>query len=154
MHERLATGERGRFTPAELLDGRANGTGALGWPDAGRLSRARPPTSSPSGSTPSAPRAPPRPRSSRARPPPTSTTVVVGGDVVVSDGRHRLGDVGAMLPAPSSRVAGRRPREQRSLLTGIGELIDERPGARSTARRLGDDSLGTPRRRWSSPRTA
>ena len=36
MHERLASGERGRFTPADLLDA-LTAHGALGWPDAGRL---------------------------------------------------------------------------------------------------------------------
>ena len=36
MHERLASGERGRFTPADLLDA-LTAHSALGWPDAGRL---------------------------------------------------------------------------------------------------------------------
>ncbi|MGB8384535.1 MAG: formimidoylglutamate deiminase, partial [Dermatophilaceae bacterium] len=38
MHERLSSGERGRFTAAELLDALcANGYAALGWPEGGRL---------------------------------------------------------------------------------------------------------------------
>ena len=38
LHERLATGERGRFAPAALLTmATAHGHAALGWPDAGRL---------------------------------------------------------------------------------------------------------------------
>ena len=38
LHERLATGERGRFAPAALLTmATADGHAALGWPDAGRL---------------------------------------------------------------------------------------------------------------------
>ena len=37
MHERLVTGERGRFTPMALLDA-STAHAAIGWPDAGRLS--------------------------------------------------------------------------------------------------------------------
>ena len=36
MHQRLATGRRGIFEPAELI-GALTGHAALGWPDAGRL---------------------------------------------------------------------------------------------------------------------
>jgi formiminoglutamate deiminase len=36
LHQRLATGRRGIFTPAELTDA-LTGHAALGWPDAGRL---------------------------------------------------------------------------------------------------------------------
>ena len=36
MHQRLATGRRGIFDPAELI-GALTGHAALGWPDAGRL---------------------------------------------------------------------------------------------------------------------
>jgi formiminoglutamate deiminase len=36
LHQRLATGRRGVFTPAELV-GALTGHAALGWPDAGRL---------------------------------------------------------------------------------------------------------------------
>jgi cytosine/adenosine deaminase-related metal-dependent hydrolase len=36
MHQRLATGRRGIFGPAELI-GALTGHAALGWPDAGRL---------------------------------------------------------------------------------------------------------------------
>ena len=34
------------------------------------------------------------------------STVVVGGEVVVSDGRHRIGDVGRLLGLSIERVAG------------------------------------------------
>jgi formiminoglutamate deiminase len=38
MHERLASGERGRFEPATLVDALSHGGhAALGWPDAGRI---------------------------------------------------------------------------------------------------------------------
>ena len=37
------------------------------------------------------------------------STVVVGGDVVVSDGHHRMGDVGRMLVGAIDRVAGGVP---------------------------------------------
>jgi cytosine/adenosine deaminase-related metal-dependent hydrolase len=36
LHQRLATGRRGIFTPTELIDA-LTGHGALGWPNAGRL---------------------------------------------------------------------------------------------------------------------
>jgi formiminoglutamate deiminase len=38
LHERLATGQRGRFTPAELINiGSESGYHSLGWPDGGRI---------------------------------------------------------------------------------------------------------------------
>jgi formiminoglutamate deiminase len=38
LHERLATGQRGRFTPAELIKiGSESGYHSLGWPDGGRI---------------------------------------------------------------------------------------------------------------------
>jgi len=38
LHERLATGQRGRFTPAELINiGGESGYHSLGWPDGGRI---------------------------------------------------------------------------------------------------------------------
>ena len=95
MHERLASRERGRFTPAELLAALTRHA-ALGW-DAGRL----------------APGAPAdlvavaldSPRTAGCAPDQVLLaataadvrTVLVGGEVVVRDGRHRLGDVGRLL---------------------------------------------------------
>jgi formiminoglutamate deiminase len=96
--ERLETGERGRFRPAELVEAMTvAGHRALGWPDAGLLA--------------------PGQRADlvavRLDSPRTAGcaadqvvmaaaaadvhTVVVDGRVVVSEGRHRLGDVGALL---------------------------------------------------------
>ncbi len=96
MHERLTSLQRGRFAPAELL-GAATAHASLGWPDAGRLeagARAdlvavRLDSPRTAGSDP-------------AQVVLTATasdvdTVVVDGQVVVTGGRHRLGDVGALL---------------------------------------------------------
>ncbi|HZB51736.1 MAG TPA: formimidoylglutamate deiminase [Mycobacteriales bacterium] len=95
MHERLASGQRGRFAPAELLAALTRHA-AIGW-DAGRL----------------APGAPAdlvavaldSPRTAGCAPDQVLLaataadvrTVLVGGEVVVRDGRHRLGDVGRLL---------------------------------------------------------
>lgn len=98
MHERLATGERGRFTPADLL-GALTAHAAIGWPDAGRLAvGARADLVAVRLDT---------PRTAGADPAQVVLvasaadvdTVVVDGRVVVSGGRHVLGDVGAMLQA-------------------------------------------------------
>jgi formiminoglutamate deiminase len=96
MNERLASGRRGRFTPAELLAA-ACAHGSLGWADAGRLAvgaladlvAVRLDTVRTAGTDPGQVLL-------------TATaadvdTVVVGGEVVVADGRHRLGDVGRLL---------------------------------------------------------
>jgi formiminoglutamate deiminase len=95
-HERLATGERGRFTPAALL-GALTHHGALGRPGAGRL----------------APGAPADLVAVRLDTPRTAgcapeqivfaataadvDTVLVDGTEVVRDGEHRLGPVGPLL---------------------------------------------------------
>ena len=96
MHERLVSLQRGRFRPAELL-GAATAHMSLGWSDAGRLeagARAdlvavRLDSPRTVGSDP-------------AQVVLTATasdvdTVVVDGREVVTAGRHRLGDVGALL---------------------------------------------------------
>ncbi len=97
-YERLATGERGRFAPADLVAAlTAEGHRALGWPDAGCLAPGR--------------RADlvavrlDSPRTAGCAPgqaPLTAAaedvdTVVVDGRVVVREGRHVLGDVGRLL---------------------------------------------------------
>ncbi|NMH99576.1 formimidoylglutamate deiminase [Pseudonocardia acidicola] len=98
MHERLMSGRRGRFTPAELLDAATEHT-SLGWAGAGRLEAGA--------------RADlvairlDSPRTAGCAPEQvlfTATaadvdTVLVDGRVLVEDGRHRLGDVGALLRA-------------------------------------------------------
>jgi formiminoglutamate deiminase len=97
-HERLRTGERGRFLPVELLDSlTVAGHAALGWPDAGRLA--------PGGRADLVAVALDSPRTAGADPAQITlvsgaadvTTVVVDGRVVVAEGRHVLGDVGALL---------------------------------------------------------
>ncbi len=96
MHERLVSGQRGRFTPAALL-GAMTGHDALAWPDAGRLAAgARADlvavrTGSPrtAGSDPA--------QIVLAATAADVDTSIVDGRVVVEDGRHVLGDVATML---------------------------------------------------------
>ncbi|GEL17334.1 formimidoylglutamate deiminase [Pseudonocardia asaccharolytica] len=98
MHERLASGERGRFAPDELLAA-LTGHGCLGWPDAGRLevgARAdlvavRCDTARTAGAAPD--------QILYAATAADVDTVIVDGQPVVEGGRHRLGDVGALLRA-------------------------------------------------------
>jgi formiminoglutamate deiminase len=96
--ERLASGERGRFRPAELVDALTlAGHRALGWPDAGtiaigqradlvavRLDSPRTAGGAPAQLVMAAASA-------------DVHCVVVDGRVVVSDGQHVLGDVGRLL---------------------------------------------------------
>jgi cytosine/adenosine deaminase-related metal-dependent hydrolase len=96
--ERLVTGQRGRFRPAELVDAlTVEGHRALGWSDAGRLApgmRADLVAVRLDG-----------PRTAGCAPGQVVMaagaadvhTVVVDGRVVVSEGRHVLGDVGRLL---------------------------------------------------------
>ncbi|TQM57502.1 formimidoylglutamate deiminase [Humibacillus xanthopallidus] len=107
MHERLVTNERDRFSANDLLlAGSFNGYRALGWSDGGHLSKGaladfvtvRTDTVNTAGSA-----ADQIIYSCVAA---DVSTVVVGGDVVVSDGRHRLGDVGRLLGLAIERVAG------------------------------------------------
>jgi formiminoglutamate deiminase len=100
MHERLVTGERGRFTPAELIMiGSEAGYRSLGWPDGGRIAdgaladfvvvRAD------------------SVRTTGARPDQIAYSataadvaqVVVGGQLIVSDGEHQLGSPALLLAA-------------------------------------------------------
>ena len=96
--ERLASRRRGSFSPSELL-GFLTGHGSIGWPDAGRIepgARAdlvavRLDTVRTAGSLPhqilmSAGAA-------------DIDTVIADGVAIVDGGRHRLGDVGALLQA-------------------------------------------------------
>jgi formiminoglutamate deiminase len=98
MHERLITGERGRFTIPQLYSiGTAHGYRALGWPEGGRVEvgaladfvvvkRDSP-------------------RTAGARPyqigyAATSSDIaatVVAGELIAADGHHRLGDAGHLL---------------------------------------------------------
>ncbi len=98
MHERLHSGERGRFSPAQLLDALTDHVG-IGWPQAGRLEigatadliAVRLDSVRTAGTVPeqvlfSATAA-------------DVDTVVVGGQLVVEAGQHRLGEVGRLLDA-------------------------------------------------------
>ena len=106
MHERLVSQQRGRFTPAQLLDaGAAAGYRSLGWPG-GRIEAGAPAdfvtmrTDSvrTGGSEPS--------QAIYAASAADVDLVVVGGTTVVCDGRHVLGDVGRLLSA-AIRTLGR-----------------------------------------------
>jgi cytosine/adenosine deaminase-related metal-dependent hydrolase len=97
-HERLVTGERGRFRPTELVGALTSaGHRALGWPDAGRLAPGHRAdlvavrTDSPrtAGAAPD--------QLVMAASAADVHTVVVDGRVVVREGRHVLGDVGRLL---------------------------------------------------------
>jgi formiminoglutamate deiminase len=96
LHQRLRSGRRGVFTPTELLAALTEHR-SIGWPDAGRLepgARAdlvavRLDTSRTAGCDPA--------QIVFAAGAADVDTVLVDGRVVVSDGRHALGDVGALL---------------------------------------------------------
>ncbi|MBV9921438.1 MAG: formimidoylglutamate deiminase, partial [Pseudonocardia sp.] len=96
MHERLASGERGRFRPTELLAVLTNHA-PLGRPDAGRLTVGAPAdlvavgldTVRTAGADPA--------QILFAATAADVDTVLVDGNPVVEDGVHRIGDVGALL---------------------------------------------------------
>jgi formiminoglutamate deiminase len=98
MHERLSTGQRGRFSPAELLTAMTvDGQRSLGWPELGRIRPGAPADliAVRLDSVRTAGSAPEQVALSASAP--DVDTVLVGGEVVVSQGRHRLGDVGQLL---------------------------------------------------------
>ena len=97
-YARLSSGERGRFTPGELVEAlTAGGQRALDWADAGRIrygARAdlvavRLDSPRTAGVAPG--------QAVLAAAASDVTTVVVDGRVVVRDGQHPLGDVGRLL---------------------------------------------------------
>jgi formiminoglutamate deiminase len=96
MHERLVSLQRGRFRPTELLAA-ATAHASLGWADAGRIevgARAdlvavRLDSPRTAGSDPA--------QVLLSASASDIHTVVVDGAVVVTGGRHRLGDVGSLL---------------------------------------------------------
>ncbi|GAA2029768.1 formimidoylglutamate deiminase [Terrabacter terrae] len=105
MHERLVTNERDRFSANDLLLAASfNGYRALGWSDGGHLSKGaladfvtvRTDTVNTAGAA--------RDQIIYACVASDVSTVVVGGDVVVSDGHHRMGDVGRMLVGAIDRL--------------------------------------------------
>jgi formiminoglutamate deiminase len=98
FHERLASGERGRLTPAALVDVlTADGHACLGWPDAGRIVPGARADLVAVGLD--------RPRTAGVAPEQAVMaacaedihSVVVDGRVIVREGRHVLGDVGRLL---------------------------------------------------------
>ncbi|HET7761978.1 MAG TPA: formimidoylglutamate deiminase [Phycicoccus sp.] len=98
MHERLESLERGRFEERELLAmATANGYRSLGWPDGGVLAAGhvadlvtvRLDSPRTAGCAPD--------QVLYAATSADVSDVVVGGERVVVDGRHRLGDVGRLL---------------------------------------------------------
>lgn len=103
-HERLRSGARGRFTPAELLDiGTAHGYSSLGWAG-GRLAVGQ------ACDFVTIARRSPRTAGARldelwlAASSADVRTTVVNGRRVVADGVHTLGDVGALLAEAISEV--------------------------------------------------
>ena len=100
-HERLASLQRGRFTPTDLVRTLSrHGYAALGWPDGGRLAvgaladfvAVQGDSVRTAGTRPE--------QLLYAAAPGDVTTVVVGGETVVSRGEHRLGavrEIGRML---------------------------------------------------------
>ncbi len=98
MHERLASLQRGRFTPADLLDA-ATRHDTIGWPDAGRLEvGARADLVAVRLDSPRTAGADPA-QILLAATAADVDTVVVDGRHVVSGGSHQLGDVGRLLGA-------------------------------------------------------
>jgi formiminoglutamate deiminase len=109
MHERLASNERGRFTVDELTRAASvDGYRSLGWAEGGTIADGEPAdfvlvrtdTVNTAGSKAgqilySATRS-------------DVDLVVVGGEVVVRDGQHRLGDVGALLTSSLAAVREHR----------------------------------------------
>jgi formiminoglutamate deiminase len=98
MHERLTSLERGRFAVADLVAAATHhGYAALGWPGGGRLEvgasadlvAVRLDTVRTAGALPA--------EAFLVAGAADVDTVVVGGDVVVRDGRHVLGDVAGLL---------------------------------------------------------
>jgi len=104
LNERLASGERGRFTPGELLDAASStGYASLGWTggsiavgslcDLVAITRESPRTAGSSDN-----------QAWLAATSADVQTVVVGGEVIVSGGAHRSGDVGELLAAAIERI--------------------------------------------------
>ena len=129
MHERLATGERGRFTPGGTARRRSPRTARWagrtpgGWRRGARadLVAVRLDTPRTAGADPA--------QVVLAASAADVDTVVVGGRVVVSGGRHVLGDVGALLQAAIDAAVGGGHAASSSPAS-----VSSRPTTRSWAR--------------------
>jgi len=96
MHERLSSLRRGRLRPSDL-QAALTAHASIGWPEAGRLAAgARADLVAVRLDTPRTAGVDPA-QVVLAATASDIDTVLVDGDVVVADGRHRLGDVGALL---------------------------------------------------------
>ena len=107
MHERLAAEQRGRFTMGELVDAlTADGHRSLGWDDAGRIEPGGRADLTVIGleSVRTAGSLPEQVLLAAAAA--DVTTVIVDGRVIVSDGRHVLGDVGRMVSEAVAALHG------------------------------------------------
>ena len=100
MHERLVTGERGRFTPSDLIMiASETGYRSLGWPEGGRIVNGaladfvvvRADSVRTAGAHPD--------QLAYAATGADVDQVVIGGQVIVRDGRHRLGSPAQLLTA-------------------------------------------------------
>ena len=105
MHERLTTGKRGHFSGSQLIDAATvNGHAALGWPEAGRIApgcladlvAVRRDTVRTAGVDPD--------QVAYAATAADVDTVIVGGEIIVENGQHRLGDVPRLLANAVSAV--------------------------------------------------
>jgi formiminoglutamate deiminase len=105
LHERLATGERGRFTPGELIMiGSEAGYRSLGWPDGGRIADGaladfvvvRSDSVRTIGSDPD--------QIAYAATAVDVDQVVVAGRAIVRDGRHQLGPAAQLLALASDQL--------------------------------------------------
>ena len=106
LHERLATGERGRFTPAELIMIASEaGYRSLGWSEGGRIADGahadfvvvRPDSVRTTGARPD--------QIAYAATAADVDQVVVAGQVIVRDGQHRLGSPARLLAAALDQLS-------------------------------------------------
>jgi formiminoglutamate deiminase len=96
MNERLASGQRGRFTPAELVTALTHaGQRAIGWPDAGRIAVGARADLVAVGLE--SVRTAGTNASLLAASAADVHTVIADGRVIVRDGQHVLGDIGRLL---------------------------------------------------------
>lgn len=107
LHERLATGERGRFTPAELIMIASEaGYRSLGWPEGGRIADGaladfvvvRSDSVRTTGARPD--------QIGYAATAADVDQVVVAGQVIVRSGRHRLGSPAQLVASALDQVGG------------------------------------------------